>query len=197
MKLFQRIKLHLSLFFDVTIPSFWDKCSLFTKISLGCFGFILLHLICILCYIGFFILMSVLNNNKTYELLYPAEEITSIEIIMVDDDVGLYYFPVNEISEILDQRTIPVCNLEDTQIPACIEDLQQLSASKWWNDPTPHITDGTLLVTYQNGSREWISAHGTFYCDASSGEDSMTPYFFDNEEFDTFLISYGYIPPDK
>ena len=189
MKLFQRMKLNLSLFFDVTIPSFWDKCSLFTKISLGCFGFILLHIIWVFCLIGFALLMTALNSNKTYELLYPAEEITCIEIIYVDDN--------NTFSEILDQSIVPVCNLEDTQIPACIEDLQQLSAKKWWNDPSPDIIEGTLRITYQNGSRECICAHGTFYYDASSGKDSTTWYYFDKEEFDAFLISYGYIPPDK
>lgn len=151
--------------------------------------------VCILVSVPIFLFMCALHNNQTYEFLYPAGEIASIEIIRVEEDIGLYYVPLESISGLLDEQATEILSLESRQFDACAEDLAELSASEWWNDPNPYIRGSTLLITYRDGSREWICADGTFYCDLSSGESSMTWYYFREEEFETFLKKYGYQEP--
>lgn len=199
MSRFQRLKSKLYVFFKVELPLFFEERSLFTKISLGCLGVVLAQIMLAALFIaavlGFATFMSWLNSNKTYELLYPVEQIKSIEIVYVDDSVLLYNHPLDEIPEIVRQKTISVISLENTAIAECTDDLFALSASRWWNDPSPAIEGGTLLITYKDGSFELICAHGTFYYEASSAEHDLTWYFFNDEEFDSFLQKYGYQPP--
>ncbi len=178
---------------------FWDRRSPAQKGCLGCFGMLLasigLTALNIIVVIGFVLLMSALNSNKSYEFLYPAQNIAAVEIIYIEDDVGLYHLPLEDIEETLDSLTRRITVLETEEWDECVTALSELPASMWWNDPNPYIQDGTLLITYQDGSREWICADGTFYCDLSSGKSSMTWYYFENEQFDQFLETYGYCPP--
>ena len=196
MKFLKRMALRIHLFFAVDCPAFWDSLNLGQKGCLGCLGVMLamalLFISFIYSMIGFLYVMDILHDNQTYELLYPAGEITSIEIIRIEEDVGLYYVPLESISGLLDTHTTQILSLESDQFESCVEDLADLSASEWWNDPDPYICGSTLLITYRDGSREWICADGTFYCDLSAGESSMTRYFFQDEDFITFLQRYGY-----
>ena len=195
MKLLRRIKAGIYTFFRVDVPMFWNGRSLFGKISLGCFGAILVQFLIFAVVFCFAILMSRLNSNKSYEILYPVEQIKSIEIIHVDGSLSLYNYPLDEIAEIVRQHTISSIPLDDAAVAACTDDLFALSASKWWNDPSPCIKGGTLLITYENGSFELICAYGTFYYDADSSETHLTWYYFNRKEFDSFLQKYGYQPP--
>ena len=198
MSRFQRPKTKLYVFFKVELPLFLEGRSLFTKISLGCLGVVLAQIMLGALFIaavsGFATFMSWLNSNKTYELLHPVEEIASIQIIQIDDYISIYGNPIEEIPEMLDQRTTVIGSLEDTQITACTQDLFALPASRWWNDPSPCIAGGTLLITYRSGSREWICARGSFYYDTVDEGPGLTWYFFNREVFSDFLQKYGYIP---
>jgi len=199
MSRFQRLKTKLYVFFKVDLPLFMEGRSLFTKISLGCLGVVLAQIILgvlfIAAVLGFVTFMSWLNSNKTYKLLYPVEEIAAIQIVQIDDSISIYGNRLEEIPEMLDQRTTVIASLEDTQITACTQDLFALPASRWWNDPMPYIEGGTLLITYRNGSREWICARGSFYYDTVDEGPGLTWYFFSLEVFSSFLQRNGYSPP--
>ncbi len=195
MKLLRRITGRIRSFFRVDLPMFWCNRSLFGKISLGCFGAILAKLLLIGLVFGFAFLMTLLNRNQTYEILYPAEQINSIEILHVDTSLSLYHYSLEELPEVVRQHTVSSVLLDKSAIAACMDELHGLSASRWWNDPSPYIEGGTLLITYANGSREWICADGTFYYDAGSSDHDLTWYFFDRDEFAIFLERYGYQPP--
>ena len=123
MSLFHRIRARIHTFFHVDIPMFWDNRSLFGKISLVCFGTILAQFLLLGVVIGFSMLMSALNSNKTYKLQHPVEQIKSIEIVYIDDSVSLYSHPLDEIPEIVRQHTISVISLDDAAITECTNDL--------------------------------------------------------------------------
>ena len=199
MNIFKRCWSTIHLFFAVDCPAFWDKLSKGQKGCLGCLGVILVYILCsalfICAVVLFVLLMCSINSDKRYELLHPAEEISCIEIIHIEKSVGLYSYPVDSIASIPDEHTAGIISLENSQLAECAKDLTELSASMWWNDPHPVIRDGTLLITYRDGSREWICADGTFYYDRSSDESNMTWYFFNDEEFIVFLEKYGYREP--
>lgn len=195
MKLLRRMEAQIRVFFRVDLPMFWHNRSLFGKISLGCFGTILAQLLLVGLVFGFAFLMTKLNSNQTYEILYPAEQINSIEILHVDTSLSLYKYPMEEFPEIVRQHTVSSIFLDKAAIPACMDELHGLSAGRWWNDPSPYIEGGTLLITYANGSFELICANGTFYYDAGSSDYDYTWYFFDHDEFLIFLERYGYQSP--
>jgi len=196
LKILKRIVLRIHLFFAVDSPAFWDRLNLAQKGCLGCLGGILTMAVLLFSFIfhvlGVFYVIDSLHGNQVYECLYPAEEIVGIEIIRIEEDIGLYYVPLESISGLLDTHATKILSLESDQFEPCAEDLADLSASKWWNDPNPYIRGIVLLITYRDGSREWICADGTFYCNLSAGKSSMTRYFFRDEEFKTFLERYGY-----
>ena len=204
MRIFKRITDRVQRFFRVDLYMFWVRHTLWIDFPVlkkiwNKLSVVLTALFAGVCFIavmiGFMYLMAFLNSNKTYEFLNPAEEITGIQVIQVDEEVGLYFHPINDIEGILDDASTVQVTLEDGQITECIEDIYALSASKWWNDPSPYIQDGTFLITYQDGSREWICARGTFYVDKSTSKAKMTWYFFSDEDFRTLLEKYGYHEP--
>lgn len=187
MKLFHRTKSRVQLF--------WIRRSLLGKISLCCLCVILANLLFFGCLVGFMILMTTINSNQRYELLYPADEVATVKIIHFYEPVYLHFSQEDHISEQLELRTVSASPLEDSLSTTCINELPLLSANQWWNDPHPIIVGGTLLITYANGSQEWICASGTFYYDTASGNYRLTNYYFDNEEFTAFLQEYGYQLP--
>ena len=195
MNIFRRIALSIRLFFTVEIPCFWKGRSQLQKFGLGCLGLVLAQILFFASIFGFVFMMSFLNSNKTYEFLKPDEEIAGIRIIQVNEDVDLYGYPVDNIPGILDQVSTVQVTLEQDRIADCVEELSSLPARKWWNDPSPYIQDGTVLITYRDGSREWICAEGTFYHDKQENDASMTWYYFKNEDFEAFLEKYGYQDP--
>lgn len=195
MNIFKRIATRIRFFFTVDLPIFWMDLSTGSRFCLGCLGVILANFFCLALVICIVFFISFLNSNKTYELLYPAEDIANIQVVHIDDDVGLYFHAISDIPDILDQSTAVQVTLDPDQISDCIEDLYQLPARTWWNDPDPYIEDGTILITYNDSSREWISAYGTFYVDQSKNDASMTWYYFGEEDFGEYLEKYGYSRP--
>ena len=199
MKGFRRFKTKLYIFFKVDLPLFLEGRSLFTKISLFLLAAVLSQLLIIAvgcaAILGFCWVMSLVVQDEPYELMLPAEEIVSIEVIHVSKDVGQGDYPLDEIPSVLDDYTIVLHTLEPSEITACLEDLSAMPASRLWHPARPYVWKGALRITYANGSVEWISEHGAFSYDASKDDVDLGPYYFDKEVFAPFLEKYGYQPP--
>lgn len=147
-------------------------------------GFVLLIL--------FIHLMALSSSNETYELIRPVSDIDRLEIVCIQNDVDLYGYPTAEIPQLLDQFTGDSIVLEANIHPNFWANFRDIQCLAWWNDPCPYISQGTIRISYFDGSREWICADGTFYYDASSGKSSMTNKYFNKEEFALLLQKYGY-----
>ena len=198
MNIFKSAINRFAMFFHRDLPAFFAGQSAFIRFLfiigaiLG--SIILLPLLFIGAILVFISIMQALSGNKTYELLYPTEEIAYVEVIHIDEH-ALYSSSICDLPGILDAQTTWRIRLDTKEGNACIADLQQLSASTWWNDPSPSIKDGVLLIVYSDGSREWICAHGSFFQDISNNESHMTNYYFDTKDFSLLLENYGYQSP--
>jgi hypothetical protein len=199
MKGFRRFKAKLYLFFKADLPMFFEGRSLFTKICLCLLaaGLAQLLLIAVGCgvMLGFYWVMSLIVQDKPHELMLPAEEIVSIQVIYVNKDVGQGDYPLDEIPSVLDSYTVVLHTLDPSEVTACLEDLSAMPASRLWHPARPHVWKGTLRITYASGSVEWICEHGAFSYDASKADGDLGPYYFDTEVFAPFLEKYGYQPP--
>ena len=131
------------------------------------------------------------NIEYDYVFLYPAEEIVSIELIQVEKDYFLYSHHTDHIPGLLDGDCAVYATLPPSEFAPFLEDFARVSCHEWFNDPNPHICGQTVRITYADGSREWICRSGTFFSDVTKPDNSMTWYYFDYEEFDSFLQPYG------
>lgn len=202
MGFFGRIWDRISLFFRVDLPTWFSGLSLGRKILLFvpvvilapilCYAVVAASAISFSLPVVFF--MSWISGNETYEFVRPASEITHVEIFTVTEDIGLFSRSSSEIPEIVDQAGIPSIDLEQAQYSTFWTDFDDVRCREWWNDPSPSIEGGTILIQYADGSLELICAEGTFYSDAVSGKSGLTRYYFDREEFSAFLEKYGYPP---
>ena len=147
-------------------------------------GFVLLIL--------FIHLMVLISSNETYKLICPVSDIVRLEIVCIQNDVDLYEYPTAEIPLLLDQSADDSIVLEADVHSDFWTDFRDVQCLAWWNDPWPNIYQGTIRISYSDGSREWICADGTFYYDASTGKSSMTNKYFNEEEFAALLEKYGY-----
>lgn len=132
------------------------------------------------------------NIHHSYTYLYPADRITGIQLIELQGSVDLYRYPVDTIPAMLDDLTEVQAQIGEAQIQAFLSDLSEVPCHQWVNDPCPYVEQGTVLITYADGSREWICSRGTFYQDCSEDEASMTWYWFEDDSFAQLLQSYGY-----
>lgn len=198
MGILSRIWDRVSLFFRVDLPMWFSGLSLIRKILLlipvVILAPFLYYLVLGLSAIPIFLFLCWINNDKTYEFLRPANEIAHVEIIQVTEDIWLYSHPLSQIPELLAQSSVPSVDLAEEQHATFWSDFREVQCNAWWNDPSPDISDGTILILYSDGSQEWICADGTFYYDAASSTSGMTNYYFDDEEFSAFLEKYGYPP---
>ena len=199
MNIFQKIGYEISWFFTVDIPMYFAGMSTGTKIFLLVLLILLspaiiflLHLAIVLIFLS---VMTLFTSNLTYETLHPVEEIAVIEIVEITESVDLYSHRLDTIPALLDANTTLVIQLDASQTDACMEDLFDLSASEWWNDPTPCIRNGTMRITYRNGSREWICSDGVLYYDSTEGAAHISWYYFSDDEFLSYLLEYGYRKP--
>ncbi len=194
----QRLKAKLYLFFHADLPMFLEGRSLFTKVSFGCLGVILAKLMLLALafafIIGFAWIMSLLNSNKTYPLLHPAEEIAGISIVQFSEEVSRFRSSKGEVPGTLLQSTIATIPVGENRIAECIEALEDLPASRWWNDPVDKIDQVALLISYQDGSMEWISHSGCYQYTPGADDSHWTWYFFDQDVFYDFLQQFGYEP---
>lgn len=194
----QRLKVKLHMFFCADLPLFFEGRSRFTKMSFGCLGVILAPILLVVLLIAhifvFSWVMSLFNSNKTYPLLHPAEEIASVSIVQFSEGALDRRHTTKEVPAILIQSTVATTPVDADRISECTEALLDLPASRWWNDPSPSMDRVALLISYKDGSMEWISWMGTYQY-TPGGEDSRwTWYYFDREEFYGFLQQFGYDP---
>lgn len=140
-------------------------------------------------WLGFIIFHG--NTHHTYEYLYPADQIASIQFVHMQTDTDLYQYSVDEIPSLLDDRQILCMVLDMESHDTFLSDFSEVPCHKWVNDPIPKISGRVIVITYNDGSREWISSDGTFYYDVSSSDASMTWFYFDDEAFDSLLSLYG------
>lgn len=131
------------------------------------------------------------NTHHTYEFLYPAEEIASIQFVHMQTGTDLYTHPVDDIPFLLDSRESPCAELDTENYASFLEAFSEVPCHKWVNDPCPEVSGNVILITYKNGSWEWISSDGTFYHNVSSSKSSMTWFYFDEEAFASLLSRYG------
>lgn len=147
--------------------------------------------------LGFPLLIIGLMNfgssiEYTFEFLRPADQIVRIQLIHVEERIGLYEHALEEIPIMLDDTATVVTEVDPSDHSAFLSDFASVPCHKFGNDPWPDISGGTILISYQDGSHEWIARYGTFYQDTCSGEASMTWFLFEAEAFYALLHSYGY-----
>lgn len=198
MRFLGRIWDRISLFFRVDVSIWFSELPLIKKILLIAPAVILLPFLCSLLIgltaIPFILFLCWLNNDVPYEFLRPTADIACVEIICMEDPIGLYSHSIADLPGMLEEAGVPSIDLAESQCSTFFSDFEEVQCNAWWNDPTPYIEGGTILIQYTDGSQEWISAKGTFWYDAVSGKGSMTKYFFSNEDFESFLAKYGYHP---
>lgn len=193
----KEIKHRLWIFFHVDLPCYWHERSLLGKICIGIVIAVLVQLLIIGVGIGIFLLTSAANNSVSYPTMHPIDEVVSVSIVHIDKELYLYDFSSEEAQDLIDQHSTVVMQLNKEKITTCMKDLSTLSAKKIGNDPPPlFLAGGTLLITYQDGSQEWLCAKGTFCYNSTSGEQGMSLYYFNAEEFINFLTAYGYMQPN-
>ena len=196
----QRLKAKLYLFFRADLPLFFEGRSRFTKISFGCLGIILAQILLVVLLIAhifvFSWVMSLFNSNKTYPLLHPGEEIASISIVQFSQEVFSRDYTTEEVPAILIQSTTATIPVSTDKISECTEALLDLPASRWWNDPTPAMDQVAILISYKDGSMEWISWMGTYQYTPGGKDTGWTWYHFGREDFCGFLQAFGYEPDE-
>lgn len=192
----QRLKVKLYLFFKADLPLFFEGRSLFTKISLGCLGVVVAQLMMAALFMGavlaFAWVMSFLSGNKTYPIMHPAEEIATISIVEFSEEVSRRQDGWDQVPAILLRNTTATTPVPDDRIQECVQALLDLPASRWWNDPSQYMDQVALLITYRNGSMEWISADGTYQYDPVGKNPGWSMYHFSREGFLQFLRQFGY-----
>lgn len=124
-----------------------------------------------------------------YEFLRPTDQIEKIQIARIMEDLDLYQYPVSETFSMLDDATFTISTVKPEHLGTFLEDFSQVPCYQWANDPIPHLRDKALLITYQDGSVEWVCADGTFYWDNTSSEAGMTWFYFDTEAFSNMLTT--------
>lgn len=132
------------------------------------------------------------NAHHPYDFLQQADQISEIRLIDMAQDFELYQYATDEISGILDAAGSDENELSPADHSAFLSDFASVPRHEWVNDPCPFIRGRTILISYLDGSREWICADGTFYQDLQSGKTSMTRFYFDAEAFAALLRNYDF-----
>ena len=132
-------------------------------------------------YIGIILLLG--SIPVEYEYLHPAEQISKIEILYIEnsDDTGQF------------DDAIVCVTLSEDQHTTFLSDLYEL---KWYNygNYPPFVTEGACIrITYANGDYEILSAMGTYFSTDSDGD--FTSRHLDHEELIPMLTAYGYQAP--
>lgn len=122
-----------------------------------------------------------------YEFLRPADQISTIQTARIMDDIDLYLYSIPEINTMLEDATFTISTLKPENHAAFLECFASVPHHTWVNDPIPHLRGKALLITYQDGSREWICADGTFYQDNTTLKSGMTWSYFDDSAFSGML----------
>ena len=133
-------------------------------------------------------------GEKTYEFLQPRESITEIRIGICTGEVFLYNHADEEWPDLVSSAYRVHTELDPGQFDSFLGDFHQLKCHQWFNDPNPCIREETLQIRYDDGSVEWICAHGTFSWDSQTGTAEMTWYYFDADAFREFLCGYCNLP---
>lgn len=138
----------------------------------------------------FGILLAIMN--PPYRCQFPSDQITRIDLVDVQEPVDLYSYDSKVIPDIILNASTVCVELDRESIQGFLKDFSGIQYGIWENDPCPHIQDGTILITYADGSLEWICARGTFYQNHSTGKAGMTWYYFDENSFTQLLQTYGF-----
>lgn len=184
MKLFQRIKSRIRLFFLVDVVLFLERRSLFSKILMAAGVSVLLHLLAF----GFFFGGVMLLGSFTYdlELLHSDAEISQIEIIYVSQ---------NHLQDDASFEDAAVCvSLEAHQWDAFLSDLHEITCRPTGFDATPHIQGAVIRIIYANGDYELLAGYGIYQW--KNGEEALLRRRLDDEELLQLLNAYGYQQPE-
>ena len=159
-------------------------------------AYLLLGLIClpaviiwILFWIGYF--TSFGSSDDPYEFLYPVSQVSQIQLVHISEEFYLYQYSVDEIPTMLEQAETLCVTVEQADFSPFLAEFSHIPCRGWFNDPNPCIEGRTIMITYANGSRDWVCASGTFYCDVPAGDNSMTWRYFDRDTFSSFLTDWG------
>ena len=132
-------------------------------------------------YLGIILLLGSIPTD--YDYLHPAEQISQIEILYIEesDDSGQF------------EDAVVCVTLSEDQHASFLSDLYELKWYNYANDP-PFVTVGACIrITYENGDYEILSAMGTYFSTNSDGD--FTSRHLDPEELIPMLIAYGYQDP--
>lgn len=152
---------------------------------------LLCHLAVLLIPLLWFVLISLLEGvDRSYELLQPADQIAQIRLVHVPEDIDLYQYPTDQITQMLDERHEVCVELEPADYEAFLRDFSDVPCHKWYNDPMGRIYEGTILIDYKDGSREWISWFGSFFHDSRKDSGRISWSYFDKDAFSDLLTAY-------
>lgn len=141
--------------------------------------------------IGSWIIAIFFPSAVAYGFQFPEDQITQIHLIQSEQDFELYCYDMGEVPALLEDSEIPVREVEPVQFEAFLDGFSQVSCYKWANDPNPWIGEEIILITYADGSREWICWQGSFFENRTTQRQSMNWYYFNPEEFTAFWNSFA------
>ena len=183
MKLLQRIKSRIRLFFLVDVVLFWERRSLFGKILLAMGVYVLLHLLLF----GLFVGGVMLVNSITFdlELSQSTDQIAQIEILHVGED------DVHNDNR-FDNITVYAV-LEEQQWEQFLSELDNVPCRGTAYDAPRHIYGAAIRITYHDGNFDLLSSTGFFY-----SSDVKYPYrarTLDSDKLLELITTYGYQKP--
>ena len=148
-------------------------------IAFGIFALLVVPVLLIL------IICQVPQHYKTQQ---PAQEIEKIEIVHVPEMPDF-----NHTDGYIDLPVI--CLVSPSKYSDLLDALCNMPYHSTLRPGT--LYNGAIRITYHNGNYEIICEHAAYYHDntAENSTESINA-FFNSAEFDAFLKSFGYIPPN-
>lgn len=121
------------------------------------------------------------NRHKEYSLYQSYDEIESVAIVYIPETCFLAGGDLNRI-----ETQVVVASEKWITF---FEDFHEVSCSTYFNEPAYYLSGNAIMIYYKDGFSEIIATQSACYIH-NDGSMEFPWYFFDDEEFNSFIQSY-------